>query len=45
MIDATELSVVMNNLGLSITDREAKEMIEYADHDKGKYFSNMIYKS
>ena len=35
MIDANELLVVMNILGSSITDREAKEMIEFADHDKG----------
>jgi Ca2+-binding EF-hand superfamily protein len=35
MIDANELSVVMNILGFSITDQEAKEMIEFADHDKG----------
>ncbi|CAF2924425.1 unnamed protein product [Rotaria sp. Silwood2] len=35
MIDANELSVVMNILGFSITDREAKEMIEFADYDKG----------
>jgi Ca2+-binding EF-hand superfamily protein len=35
MIDATELSTVMNILKLPITDREANEMIEFADHDKG----------
>jgi len=38
MIDANELSVVMNILNFSITDREAKEMIEFADHDKGIAF-------
>jgi Ca2+-binding EF-hand superfamily protein len=35
MVDSNELSIVMNILGCSITDREAKEMIEFADHDKG----------
>lgn len=35
MIDANELSVVMNILKFPITDREAHEMIEFADHDKG----------
>ncbi|CAF0781894.1 unnamed protein product [Rotaria sordida] len=39
MIDANELSVVMNILGFSITDREAKEMIEFADHDKDSLLS------
>jgi Ca2+-binding EF-hand superfamily protein len=38
MIDANELSTVMNILKLPITDREANEMIEYADHDKGNRF-------
>lgn len=38
MIDATELSTVMNILKLPITDREANEMIEFADHDKGNAF-------
>ena len=37
MIDANELSIVMNILKFPITDREAKDMIEFADHDKGKY--------
>jgi Ca2+-binding EF-hand superfamily protein len=35
MVDSNELSIVMNILGCSVTDREAKEMIEFADHDKG----------
>ncbi len=38
MIDATELSTVMNILKLPITDREANEMIEFADHDKGNIY-------
>ena len=43
MIDANELSTVMNIMGFSITDREANEMIEFADHDKGIFFINIIY--
>ncbi len=39
MIDANELSTVMNILKLPITDREANEMIEFADHDKGNIFT------
>jgi Ca2+-binding EF-hand superfamily protein len=39
MIDANELSTVMNILKLPITDREANEMIEFADHDKGNSFT------
>ncbi|CAF3390464.1 unnamed protein product [Rotaria sp. Silwood1] len=38
MIDANELSMVTNSLRFSITDREAKEMIEFADYDKGIIF-------
>ena len=39
MIDAEELSTVMSILKLPITDREANEMIEFADHDNGKIFN------
>ena len=35
MIDAEELSTVMMQLGCSINDREAKDMIDFADQDKG----------
>jgi Ca2+-binding EF-hand superfamily protein len=35
MIDAEELSSVMMQLGCSINDREAKDMIEFADQDQG----------
>jgi Ca2+-binding EF-hand superfamily protein len=38
MIDANELSNIMNILKFPITDQEAKEMIEFADHDKGIAF-------
>ena len=39
MIDANELSTVMNILKLPITDREANGMIEFADHDQGTWIS------
>ncbi|CAF0828513.1 unnamed protein product [Rotaria sp. Silwood1] len=39
MIDANELSMVTNSLRFSITDREAKEMIEFADYDKDSLLS------
>ena len=38
MIDANDLSNIMNILKFPITDQEAKEMIEFADHDKGIQF-------
>ena len=38
LIDANELSTVMNILKFPITDREANEMIDFADHDKGNSF-------
>lgn len=45
MIDASELSVAMNILGFPISDREAKEMINFADHDKGTTLSIYIFNS
>ncbi|CAF4177855.1 unnamed protein product [Rotaria socialis] len=39
MIDANELSAVMNILGFPVTDQEAKEMIDFADHDKDSLLS------
>ena len=39
MIDANELSTVMNILKLPITDQEANAMIEFADHDQGTWIS------
>ncbi|CAF5192377.1 unnamed protein product, partial [Rotaria magnacalcarata] len=38
-VDANELSTLMNILGLPITDQEAKEMIDFADHDKDSLLS------
>ena len=35
MIDAEELSTIMMQLGCSINDREAKDMIDFADQDTG----------
>lgn len=35
MIDADELMEAMNRLGAAIIEREAKEMIDFADQDKG----------
>lgn len=35
MIDADELIETMNQLGVPIIEREAKEMIDFADQDKG----------
>jgi Ca2+-binding EF-hand superfamily protein len=47
MIDGNDLSIVMNILKFPITDREAKEMIEFADHDKGNQlfvlFNHLIF--
>jgi Ca2+-binding EF-hand superfamily protein len=51
MIDANELSMIMNILKFPITDREAKDMIDFADHDKGNtyyilliiYFQKILY--
>jgi hypothetical protein len=47
MIDANELANIMNILKFPITDQEAKEMIEFADHDKGNTFivslNNLIF--
>jgi hypothetical protein len=43
MIDVNDLSIVMNILKFPITDREAKEMIEFADHDKGNQFLFLYY--
>ena len=35
MIDADELIETMNQLAVPIIEREAKEMIDFADQDKG----------
>jgi Ca2+-binding EF-hand superfamily protein len=42
MIDANDLSIIMNILKFPITDQEAKEMIEFADHDKGNTYFCII---
>ncbi|UJR10534.1 hypothetical protein I4U23_014734 [Adineta vaga] len=39
MIDANELSEIMNILDLPITDQEAKDMIDFADHDRDSLLS------
>jgi Ca2+-binding EF-hand superfamily protein len=44
MIDAEELMNTMNNLGLPISNREAKEMIAFADHRKSIRV-NIVYNS
>ena len=41
MIDADELSVIMNVLDLPITEQEAREMMDFADHDKGNGFRSL----
>jgi len=38
MIDANDLSIVMNILKFPITNQEAEEMIKFADHDKGNIY-------
>ena len=43
MIDANELSTVMNILKFPIAAREANAMIEFADHDKGTNFLHTIH--
>ena len=42
MIDANELLTIMDALRLPITAEEAKNMIDFADHDKGKLFMLII---
>ncbi|CAF3775979.1 unnamed protein product [Adineta steineri] len=39
MIDANDLSIIMNILNYPINNQEANEMIEFADHDKDSLLS------